>query len=95
MPPEAWGSFLHAGGAGAGRKPRSKGGATSDRKSRSNGGTAGDRKPRSASDAGCCVCVRSDLEAVELILLVDGDPDSCVVMAPAQAVELARRLWSP
>jgi hypothetical protein len=58
------------------------------------GGAAGDRKPRSAStlEAGCCVRVRSDLEAVELILLVDGDPDSCVVMAPAQAVELAGRL---
>jgi hypothetical protein len=58
------------------------------------GGAAGDRKPRSAStlEAGCCVRVRRDLEAVELILLVDGDPDSCVVMAPAQAVELAGRL---
>jgi hypothetical protein len=58
------------------------------------GGAAGDRKPRSASthEAGCCVRVRSDLEAIELIVLVDGDPDSRVLMGPGQAVELAGRL---
>jgi hypothetical protein len=63
-------------------------------------GGAGGRKPPSASipnlrgfsEAGCCVHVRSDLKAVELIVLVDGDPDICVVMAPVQAVELAGRL---
>jgi hypothetical protein len=65
-----------------------------------NGGAVGGRKPRSASilnlcdlyEGECCVCVRSDLQAIELIVLVDGDPDSCVVMAPVQAVELAARL---
>jgi hypothetical protein len=64
------------------------------------GGAAGDRKPRRGSirnlcglsEAGCCVHVRSDLKAIELIVLVDGDPDICVVMAPVQAVELAGRL---
>jgi hypothetical protein len=59
------------------------------------GGAAGHRKPpklRGLSEAGCCVRVRSDLEAVELIVLVDGDPDICIVMAPVQAVELAGRL---
>jgi hypothetical protein len=58
------------------------------------GGAAGDRKPRDASvsEAGCCVRVRSDLQAVELTVLVDGDPDSRVLMAPGQAVELAGRL---
>jgi hypothetical protein len=57
-------------------------------------GAAGHRKPRSASiaEAGCCVRVRSDLKAVELMVLVNGDPDSCVLMAPVQAVELAQRL---
>ena len=64
------------------------------------GGAAGGRKPRSASilnlcdlsEGECCVCVRSDVQAIELIVLVDGDPDSRVLMAPVQAVELAARL---
>jgi hypothetical protein len=56
-----------------------------------NGGAAGEHNPCRAwiTEAGCCVRVRSDLKAVEVIILVDGNPDSCVLMGPVQAIELA------
>ena len=59
-----------------------------------NGGAAGEHNPGRAwiTEAGCCVRVRSDLKAVEVIILVDGNPECCVLMGPGQAIELAGSL---